>query len=399
MADNYTLMPDDGLSGYQKLHEGRNARRQAKIASAVALWGDLLGGRVPMYYLQEAVQPQTYPVLRAIESNYPGLITISEAHTTSDFPLLTGDVIDRMMLARYREFPSPWRQFAKVSTLRDFRTVRRIALDGAEDRWNDVAEQAEIDYAAMSETGYSYAPLKYAKGVKISFEALMNDDLDAFSTIPDRLGRGGARTINHFATSLYVDTNGPHASLYTSGNGNIVTGNPVLSVAALNTAFSILGAMTDSDGEPIVVEEAILVTPPQLRATAQNIMNQISVDVVEAGGTANQTVRGDNWIRGNLSHVIDPYISIVAATADGATMWALFASPSVGRPALEVGTLQGFSEPQLYQKLANTIRIGGSVDQMAGDFSTMSQEYKAVMAFGGTRLDPKATVASEGDGS
>lgn len=399
MADNYTLMPDDGLSGYQKLHEGRNARRQAKIASAVALWGDLLGGRVPMYYLQEAVQPQTYPVLRAIESNYPGLITISEAHTTSDFPLLTGDVIDRMMLARYREFPSPWRQFAKVSTLRDFRTVRRIALDGAEDRWNDVAEQAEIDYAAMSETGYSYAPLKYAKGVKISFEALMNDDLDAFSTIPDRLGRGGARTINHFATSLYVDTNGPHASLYTSGNGNIVTGNPVLSVAALNTAFSILGAMTDSDGEPIVVEEAILVTPPQLRVTAQNIMNQISVDVVEVGGTANQTVRVDNWIRGNLTHVIDPYIPIVAATADGSTMWALFASPSVGRPALEVGTLQGFSEPQLYQKLANTIRIGGSVDQMAGDFSTMSQEYKAVMAFGGTRLDPKATVASEGDGS
>src|SRR3990167_6855396 len=349
MADNYTLMPDDGLSGYQNLHEGRNARRQA--------------------------------------------------NTTSDFPLLTGDVIDRMMLARYREFPSPWRQFAKVSTLRDFRTVRRIALDGAEDRWGDVPEQEEIDYAAMSETGYSYAPLKYAKGVKISFEALMNDDLDAFSTTPDRLGRGGARTINHFATSLYVDTNGPHASLYTSGNGNIVTGNPVLSVAALNTAFSILGAMTDSDGEPIVVEEAILVTPPQLRVTAQNIMNQISVDVVEVGGTANQTVRVDNWIRGNLTNVIDPYIPIVAATADGSTMWALFASPSVGRPALEVGTLQGFSEPQLYQKLANTIRIGGSVDQMAGDFSTMSQEYKAVMAFGGTRLDPKATVASEGDGS
>lgn len=397
--DNYTLLPDAGLEGYQKLHEGRNARRAAKIASAVALWGDLLSGKVPMYYLQEAVRPQTYPVLRAIESNYPGLIRITESHTTSDFPLLTGDVIDRMMLARYREFPSPWRQFAKVSTVRDFRTVRRIAVDGAEDRWNDIPEQEEVDYAAMSETGYSYTPKKYAKAVKISFEALMNDDLDAFTTIPDRLGRGGARTVNHFATSLYVDANGPHASLYTVGNGNIVTGNPALSVMALNTAFSILGAMTDTEGEPIVVEEAILVTPPQLRVTAQNIMNQISVDVVEVGGTANQTVRVNNWIKGNLTHVIDPYIPIVASVADGATSWYLFASPSVGRPALEVGFLQGFAEPQLYQKLANTVRIGGAVDQMAGDFGTMSQEYKGVVAFGGTRLDPKCTVASEGDGS
>lgn len=399
MADNYTLLPDAGLDGYQKMHEARSARRQAQIASAAALWADLLGGKVPMYYLQEAVQPRTAPMIRAIESNYPGLIRISEAHTTSDFPLLTGDVLDRMMLARYREFPSPWRQFAKVSTLRDFRTVRRIAVDGAEGRWGQVPEMDEHAKDAMTETGYSYAPLKYANGVAISFEALMNDDLDAFSSIPDRLGRGGARTVNYFATSLYVDANGPHASLYTVGNGNIVTGNPVLSVAALNTAFSILGARVDTEGEPIVVEEAILVTPPQLRVTAQNIMNQISVDVVEVGGTANQTVRVNNWIKGNLTHVIDPYIPIVASVADGATSWYLFANPSVGRPALEVGFLQGFAEPQLYQKLANTVRVGGGVDQTAGDFATMSQEYKGVIAFGGTRLDPKCTVASEGDGS
>lgn len=397
--DNYTLLPDDGLQGYQKLHEGRAARRQAKIASAAALWGDLLSGKVPMYYLQEAVMPRTFPVLRAIESNYPGLISITEAHTTSDFPLLTGDVIDRMMLGRYREFPSPWRQFAKVSTLRDFRTVRRVALDGAEGRWNQVAEMEEHDRDAMSETGYTYAPLKYANGVAISFEAIMNDDLDAFTTIPDRLGRGGARTINHFVTSLYVDANGPHASLYTVGNGNIVTGNPALSVAALNTAFSILGTRTDTEGEPIIIEEAILVVPPALRVTANNIMNQIQVVMTNTGGASGQEMWVNNWIVGNLSLVIDPYIPIVASVADGATSWYLFANPSVGRPALEVGFLQGFAEPQLYQKLANTVRVGGGVDQQAGDFGTMSQEYKGVIAFGGARLDPKCTVASEGDGS
>jgi hypothetical protein len=100
-----------------------------------------------------------------------------------------------------------------------------------------------------------------------------------------------------------------------------------------------------------------------------------------------------------LELVVDPYIPIVASTANGQQSWFLFADPSVGRPALEVGFLSGFNEPQLYQKAGNTMRLGGGMDEMAGDFSTMSQEYKGVVAFGGTRLDPKSTVGSNGTNS
>ena len=89
----------------------------------------------------------------------------------------------------------------------------------------------------------------------------------------------------------------------------------------------------------------------------------------------------------------------MASSSNGATSWFLFANPATSRPALEVGFLRGYSEPVLYQKLANSMRVGGGIDQAAGDFHTMSQEYKGVIAFGGTRLDPKATVGSEGDGS
>lgn len=393
--EEYTVMSEAELEGFQR---NRNQFRAVQVASATALMGDLMSGRVPSYFLQEALAPRTAVVCRAIESNYPGMFR--EAMTRSDFPLLMGDVLDRMMLARYREFPSPWRAFCKVSnSLRDFRTVRRIQVDGMESVWNDQAEEEELEYAALSESGYTYAPKKYSRGGKISFEALMNDDLDAFSSIPDRLGRGGARTVSKFATGLYVDASGPHASLYTVGNLNKVTSNAALSVAGLGTAFAQMGAFVDAGGDPIYVEEAVLVVPPQLKVTANNIMNQVTVDVTQAGGTSAQVVRVDNWLVGNLSLVIDPYIPIVASTANGGTSWFLFANPSVGRPALEVGFLQGFNEPQLYQKLADTVRVGGgAVDQMAGDFSTMSQQYKGVVAFGGTRLDPKATMGSNGSG-
>jgi len=391
----FEVMQEGGLEGY---HRQRRAARQAQVASAAALWADLLEGRVPSYYLQEALAPRTPAMARAIEANYPGIFR--ENLTRSDFPLLTGDVIDRMMLGRYREFPAVWRQFALVrNTLRDFRKVSSLAIDGAEGQLSEQGESEELEYAKLSESDTTYAAKKYSKGVKLSFELLMNDNIDAFSTIPDRLGRGGARTVARFATGLYVYASGPHNSLYTSGNGNIVTGNPPLSITALGLAWKILRNMKDADNEPMVIEAAVLVVPPALEVTARNILNAVQIFMTNTGGASGQELQVANWIGSSLTLVVDPYIPVVAGTANGDTSWFLFAAPSAGRPAIEVGFVAGFEEPVLYQKLANTIRVGGQIDQMAGDFNTMSQEYKAVTAFGGTRLDPKATVASNGSGS
>lgn len=395
-AVNYEPMAEDALAGYS---QRRSRFRESQILSATEFIADLMTGRVPSYFLREALQPETPAVVRSLMSNYPGIIRVSEAMTTSDFPNLTGDVLDRMLLQRYRAYPSPWRRFMKINpNLRDFRTVDRFQVDGLEGQWESVPEQDEIKYGALSETAYSYAPKKYAKGAKISFEAIMNDDLSAFDDIPNRLGLGGARTISKFATGLYVDTNGPHASLYTVGNANIVTGNPALSVTALGTAWTVLSALRDADGEPIVIESVILVVPPALEITARNIVNATAINMTNTGGISGQEMQVNNWFGSRFEVVVDPYIPVVAATADGNTMWALFANPSIGA-SLEMGFVRGFAEPQLYQKLSNTARVGGGVDQAAGDFLTMSQEYKGVVAFGGARLNPKFTVASEGDGS
>ena len=395
----YAPVAENGLQGFGRLDRKRSPLREKQVNSAVMLMAGVMSGQAPYWYLAEAIAPSSAETARIIESRYPGLIRLQEG-TTSDFPYLMGDVLDRMMLANYQAFPSPWRSFVFVRQgLRDFRAVRDLGLNGAEGVWDSVGENAEMGYAEPSEANYSYSPKKYAKAVLLSFEQIMNDDLGAFQTIPERLGRGGARTIGKFVTGLYVDASGPHASLYTSGNGNIVTSNPALSVAGLGTAFGILGGMKDSDGEPIIVDEAVLSVPPALRVTANNIMNQLTVDVSEVGGTTKQVVKVNNWIAKSFRVEVDPYIPIVASTANGSTSWFLFADPRSGRPALEVGFVRGFENPVLYQKLADTVRIGGGVDQGAGDFRTMSQQYKGVLAFGGARIDPKATVGSNGSGS
>ena len=150
MANEMYTQGEADLSGYS-LRESR--ARAPQVAAAAALWADLINGRVPTYLLQESLQPRTPAACRAIDTNYPGIFSFREGMTRSDFPLLTGDVLDRMALARYREFPAGWRRFMKVNNnLRDFRTVRRIAANGLEGQWNRQDEQQEVDYAALSET-------------------------------------------------------------------------------------------------------------------------------------------------------------------------------------------------------------------------------------------------------
>lgn len=384
------------LEGYTRR---QTQAREGAVLSAVRLIADVKRGAVPWYLFMEALRPETPALARAIASNYPGIISFSETMTRSDFSNLMGDTIERMMLARWNTFPQNWRQFVGVVTRRDFRTGKAVYVDGLEGAFTEQLEEEELEYGALSEGVYTYGIKKYSKGAKVSWEALVNDDLRAFDTIPDRLGRGGARTVGRFVTDLYVGASGPDSTFFSSGNGNLLSGNPALSITALAAAYGSLRGATDADGEPIMVESAVLVVPPALEVTARNILNATQVALTSAGGASGQTLTVANWLPGTLSLVVDPYIPIIAATANGNTSWFLFANPNVARPAIEVAFLAGYDQPVLYQKIANTARLGGGIDQMAGDFSTMSQEWKGVIAFGGSLLSPKSAVASNGSGS
>jgi len=361
--------------GVRQAHGRNNPEYMKKLAEAAKFMADVFEGRRPVYHLQEAM-------------------------TTSDFPYLFGDVLDRQLLANYRETPAVYRNYCRIATVRDFRTVKRFTVSGAEAVLDEVKEQAEYPESSLSEGKYDYSVSKYGRRIPFSWESLINDDLDALRDIPARFGRAARRTEQKFATGLYVDSSGPHASLYTAGNSNIVTGNPALSVAALQTAMTILAAQTDSDGEPIIIDAVHLVVSPALEITAENILNALQLELIESGGTSNQKLIAVNWMKNRLKLHVDPYIPIVASSANGNTSWFLFADPANNRPALEVGFLRGHTEPEIFIKSPNAQRVGGgAADPMAGDFDTDSIQYKVRHVLGGTQMDPKMTVASNGSGA
>lgn len=324
---------------------------------------------------------------------------LQEAMTTSDFPYLFGDILDRQVLAAYQEAPTTWTNYAKRSTVRDFRTVKRYGVYGADQTLDVVPEQKEYPGSKIDEdTPYSYAVKKYGRRLPFSFETIINDDLEALTDAPARLGRAARRTEQKFVTGLYCDANGPHASFYTGGNGNIITSNPVLSLAALQTGMEIMSKQTDQNGEPIVIEMVELVVPPALEVTALNILNALTIELTEKGGTSARKLTSQNWMKTRFNLNVDYYIPIVANTTNTHTSWFLFANPNNGRPALEVGFLRGHDAPEVFMKQPNAVRLGGGgADEY--DFDTDSREYKVRHILGGTRMDPKMTVGSNGSGS
>ena len=324
-----------------------------------------------------------------------------EALGTSDFPLLFGDVLDRQLLASYREWPVSYPNYCAVKQVADFRTVKRFAIDGSEAVLATVNEQEEYPGSTLSETRYQYSVAKYGRRIPFSWEAMINDDLNALKDIPQRFARAARRTEERFVTDLLFDTNGPDATHFSVGNSNIVTSNPVLTIAGLQTAFTILAAQTDSDGEPIVIDSAELVVPPALEVVALNILNAVEIRVLTSGGgDSAQGLVATNWMKNRLRLNVNPYIPIVVTTGSrGDTTWLVVANPSSARPTVEIGFLRGHAEPEIFIKSPNAQRVGGgAAAPMDGDFDTDSIQYKVRHVLGGVLMDPKAAVGSNGSG-
>jgi hypothetical protein len=359
----------DGLSVRDVANRPGYQRRLIETTKFVA---EVINGKRPFYHFREAL-------------------------STDDFPLMFGDILDRQMLAAYREAPVTYRQWVKISpNVPDFRNVKRFALDGGDGQLDEVPQLTEYPEAKLNEAKYEYAVKKYGRRITFSWESQVNQDIDFLRDIPNILGKAARRTEARFASGLRLDTNGPHATLYSVGNGNIIASNPVLSVGAVETGLNLLRNQTDSEGEPIVFEAAVLVVPPALEITANRIVETTEYRMVVGGNT--QIIKGTG-LGGQLSVAVDPYQPIVAATANGATSWALFASPNDGRPSLEMGFLRGHNEPETRIKEPNSRRVGGGqINPLDGDFDIDGIAYRVRHVMGGTQIDPNATVASNGSG-
>ncbi|MCJ7669577.1 MAG: Mu-like prophage major head subunit gpT family protein [Dehalococcoidia bacterium] len=330
---------------------------------------------------------------------------LREALTTSDFPYLFGDVLDRQVLAAYKAVDPVWKSFVRMGTVpRIYPQVGgyRFGITGGDQYLAEVAEKGEYLASDRDERRFAMYVKKYGRQFDISWEALINDDLEALQDTPERFARAAVRTEHRIVTSTYVadaiaDTTHAAGNLYDNDvAGEINLGALPLTIANLENTCEAMAAFTDVNGEPIINRAKYLVVGPGLEFTARQILtstNKMWNAVTDADGTGTMAPYPMTNVisQYGLQLVIDPYIPIYAPSQ--VLSWFLFADPR-DIAAMECDYLKGHERPEICMKASDKVNIGGGeISPMTGDFATDNVFYRVRDVFGCNKLEWRATYA------
>lgn len=153
--------------------------------------------------------------------------------TSSDLPNVFGNVINRVMLAAYESQPSEWRLFSRRNDFKDFRQKTLVRKSEGQDL-KLVKEGGEYERMSYSDGKETIQAFKYGRIVAVTWETLIDDDLNAFGQVPTDIAEMGSRLQ---ADLIYTGdagllTNpimGDTVRLFHATHANLLTG------AAINT--------------------------------------------------------------------------------------------------------------------------------------------------------------------
>jgi hypothetical protein len=286
-------------------------------------------------------------------------------HTTSDFPLILGDAVGRVLRAAYATAPSAIVSVARQSSAPDFRARRSLQLSSGPGL-EKVSEAGEFKRGTFEEGGETYKLETFGRVFAISRQALVNDDLGAFTTVPQRLAQAAAALQAQSLADL-VNSNPTMAdgkSVFHADHKNIAASGAALSVDSLSEARLAMRSQKGLAGELISVTPKFLVVPPTLETTAEKLVATLTP-------VATSEV---NPFAGKLTVVTEP--RLVSPTA-----WYLAASPAE-IAGLEYAYLEGSDGPQI------DTRTGFDVDGV---------EIRVRLDWGAGWLDHRGWFKNAGD--
>ncbi len=298
----------------------------------------------------------------------PASLVTRALHTTSDFPIILGDTMGRVLRDAYQAAPSGIRRLGRQTTARDFRAVNKIML-GEAPLLEKLNEHGEIKAGTMAEAREAYKVETWARKIGVTRQVLVNDDLGSFSDLARRMGQAAAETEARILVTLLEagSGNGPTMSdgktLFHADHGNKAGTGAVISDATLSAARLALRTQKGIEDRTIRVTPRNLLVPPALETTAEKWLASI----------APATAADVNPFSGSLSLVVEPRLS-------SATRWYVTADPGE-IDGLEFAYLSGAEGPQVES------RSGWDVDGV---------EIRVILDFGAGFIDHRGWFMNAG---
>jgi hypothetical protein len=286
-------------------------------------------------------------------------------NSTSDFPKILENVANKSMRQAYQAYPQTFKAWTRQTTAADFKPLNRVQM-------SDVAalptlnENGEYHRTAPSDSKETYSLATYGEIIAISRKVLINDDLQAFTRLPELLGKAAARLESDTVWGIITANGnmGDGNALFSSAHSNNETGaGTALAAAGLATAKAAFRLQTAPKGMILNLVPLYLLVPAALENTAEQLVSPLNI----ASSDVTKVIPG--WIR-SLNPIVEPRLD-----ANSTAAWYLVADPGV-IDTIEYCYLEG--QQGVYTETRQGFDVDGFEIKARLDFAAAPVEYRGL---------------------
>jgi len=261
-------------------------------------------------------------------------------HTISDFPIILGNTINRQLQAAYQRADQTYAPFCRRTSIADMRPKTVAKLSGLMGTLKAIPEGGEYTATTITEDKETYSLVKYGRKIGLTLEAMLNDDLDAFSRIPQAIAQAArnfeSNTVYGILTGNPLMNDG--VAIFDGAHGNLGTAGAI-SATTLAEAKKLMRQQTGLEGDFLNIMLKHLIVGPENEQEALQWMN---------ASFSPNTVGNTNIYQGSMNVIVEPRITN--------KNWFAAADPSA-IDTIEYAYLEG--ENGLYTEQENGFNIDG----------------------------------------
>lgn len=204
-------------------------------------------------------------------------VLMQAMHSTSDFPNILGNSVNRMLEAQYEEIVPTYAPISREMRFNDFRQ-HTVVSAGNFPGLEKINENGEIKFGTVGEAAEQLALLSYARGIRVSRQALVNDDLGAFDAVLEVAGSMIPENEERlfWAAFLGNPTMSDGVALFHADHGNLAGSGAAITVASLALGRAALRKQKGVDGNPIPMNgPEFLVVGPDKETEAEKLLSDV----------------------------------------------------------------------------------------------------------------------------
>jgi len=258
---------------------------------------------------------------------------------TSDLPSVLANVANKTLRQAYEAAPRTFTSWARQTSTADFKQISRVSLSDAP-ALKKVTENGEFERGAVTDGKEVYQLATYGKIIGLTRQAIINDDLSAFTRLPSAMAVAAANlesdTVYAILTANANLADG--VALFHANHGNLTGTGTAISVDSLGVARALMRKQKTPQGAVMNLRPRFLIVPAAKETIAAQYVSQAYV--------------------ASQSSVINPFagtlevISEARLDDNSGASWYLAADPSMidtveycyleGQQGAYIETRQGF---------------------------------------------------------